>query len=138
MAAVPRSRWKISKSKAKPVMSKVGVRQRQQPGGGGDNLPIGQVSRQVNNKQEFEWLGRLEVNTTAAQPQAWTCPQGICSQNQGGCCEHQSRGQPDIFETPQVRQYPTTQARTVVTEGKQENHPDQQQPGGLAQAEPSG
>ena len=65
---------------------------------------ISQVCSQIDDEQQFEQFGGLEVKTAAAQPEARSCTHRIGPQDQGYGCEKQAGCQPYILELPQVGQ----------------------------------
>ena len=71
---------------------------------GEERQAAGKVGGQVDDQQEFERLGRLEIEAAAAQPQARPATQrvGAEDERQGG--EEKAAGQPEVLVAAQEAQ----------------------------------
>ncbi len=68
-------------SNATPMTMTVGASSGKRPQA--ERQTVGQISGQVDDQQEFERFGGLEVNAAAAQPGAFIPAAGIGAKNEG-------------------------------------------------------
>ena len=69
--------------------------------GRGGQGAVSQVCWEVNQQEQFERLGRLEVKAAAAQPQVRTVSERVGAKYEGDGSEQDAGGEPDIFVAAQ-------------------------------------
>ena len=91
------------KQQGNPHDNGSGGEQRQGPQA--ERQAVGQVSGQVDDQQEFERFGGLEVNAATAQPGMLIATARVRTKDQGKGGQQQAAGQPDIFIAAQEAQF---------------------------------